>query len=69
MVHPLLTQLVLGLAPYLLPFDLETYLRYHFTKVGAQTRAAIAVYMELGAALGLPSAHLEQLFRENETGV
>ena len=65
-VHPLLTQLALGLAPHLLPFDLETYLRYHFTKVGAQTRAAMAVYRELSAELGLPSPHLERLLRENE---
>jgi 2-dehydropantoate 2-reductase len=68
-VHPLLTQLVLGLAPRVLPFDLETYLRYHFTKVGAQTRAAMAVYLEVGAALGLPSTYLERLFRGNETVV
>lgn len=68
-VQPLLTQLVLGLALRVLPFDLETYLRYHFTKVGAQTHAAMAVYRELGAQLGLPSTHLERLLRENASGV
>lgn len=62
-VHPLLTQLVLGLAPHVLPFNLEAYLRYHFTKVSAQTRAAITVYMELGAELGLSSISLERLLR------
>jgi 2-dehydropantoate 2-reductase len=62
-VQPLLTRLVLGLAPRLLPFDLEVYLRSHFTKVGAQTRAAMATYMELGAEIGLPSTHLERLRR------
>jgi 2-dehydropantoate 2-reductase len=67
MVQPLLTQLVLGLAPRLLPFDLEVYLRYHFTKVGAQTRAAMAVYIELSTGLGLPSTHLERLLREHES--
>jgi 2-dehydropantoate 2-reductase len=62
-VHPLLTHLVLGLAPHVLPFNLEAYLRYHFTKVSAQTRAAMAVYRELGAELGLSSTHLERLLR------
>jgi len=62
-VHPWLTQFVLGVAPHVLPFDLETYLRYHFTKVGEQTSAAMAVYMELGTALGLPYTHLERLLR------
>ena len=68
-VHPLLTRLALGLAPHVLPFDLEAYLRYHFTKVSAQTHAAMAVYRELGTALGLPSTHLERLLREHEVGV
>jgi 2-dehydropantoate 2-reductase len=68
-VHPLLTRLALGLAPRLLPFDLQTYLRYHFTKVGAQTRAAMAVYIALGTELGLSSTYLEQLLREPEVGV
>ena len=68
-VHPLLTRLALGLAPHLLPFDLEAYLRYHFTKVSAQTRAAMAVYLALGTELGLPSTHLERLLREHEVGV
>ena len=63
MVHPMVTQLVLGLAPHVLPFNLEAYLRYHFTKVSAQTRAAMAIYMELGAALGLSSISLERLLR------
>ena len=63
MVHPMVTQLVLGLAPHVLPFNLEAYLRYHFTKVSAQTRAAMAIYMELGAALGLSSLSLERLLR------
>jgi 2-dehydropantoate 2-reductase len=62
-VHPWLTQVALGLAPHVLPFDLETYLRYHFTKVGEQTSAAMAVYIELGTVLGLPYTHLEQLLK------
>jgi 2-dehydropantoate 2-reductase len=65
-VHPLLTRLALRLAPRLLPFDLEAYLRYHFTKVSAQTRAAMAVYLALGTELGLSSPHLERLLREHE---
>jgi ketopantoate reductase len=68
-VHPLLTRLALGLAPRVLPFDLEAYLHYHFTKVNAQTRAAMAVYIELGTELGLSSMHLERLLREHEMSV
>ena len=67
-VHPLLTRLALGLAPHLLPFDLEAYLRYHFTKVSAQTRAAMAVYLALGTELGLPSTHLERPFGNMRLG-
>jgi 2-dehydropantoate 2-reductase len=67
-MHPRLTRLALGLAPHLLPFDLEAFLRYHFTKVGAQTRAAMALYRELGTTLGLPSTHLERLLGAHEIG-
>ncbi|MFP4598866.1 MAG: ketopantoate reductase family protein [Persicimonas sp.] len=46
--RPELLGLGLTVAPALLPFDLEAYLEYHFTKVGDQTRQMIADYIELG---------------------
>ena len=38
--------LVSLIAPRVVPFDLETYLRYHFTKVGDQTRVHLRSYVE-----------------------
>lgn len=49
------------LAPWVLPVDLQTYLRYHFTKVGEQTRQLLAEYRRDGEARGLPTDALETL--------
>lgn len=61
----LVTGIVLGLAawlaPKLVPFDLEAYLRHHFGKVGAQTRLLVAGYQKEGAARGLKSSALTAL--------
>jgi 2-dehydropantoate 2-reductase len=54
-------RLVLRLAPRITPFPLEPYLRYHFTKVGAQTRHILGVAIERGRAAGLPVSAMEQL--------
>lgn len=54
-------KLVLRLAPHVTPFPLEPYLKYHFTKVGAQTRHIIGVAIERGRAAGLPVSAMEQL--------
>jgi ketopantoate reductase len=45
---------LLTLAPRLMPLDLETYLRVHFTKVGDQTRDMLRHYIDGGQAAGLP---------------
>jgi len=45
------------------PYDLQAYLKYHFTKVGAQTRIMLHTYRRKGLALGLPVAALEDLLR------
>ena len=52
---------LLPLAARLVPFDLEAYLRVHFTKVHAQTRLMLEEYVALGRRLGLPVAQLELL--------
>ncbi|MFT7625068.1 MAG: ketopantoate reductase, partial [Myxococcota bacterium] len=37
-IRPWAIRVVMWLAPRIIPFDIETYLEYHFTKVGDQTR-------------------------------
>lgn len=41
----------LRIAPHLMPFDLEVYLKYHFSKVGAQTRQIIDRYIRISEEL------------------
>lgn len=41
--------LALRMGARVMPFDLEVYLEYHFTKVGAQTRQILDNYIELHA--------------------
>ena len=53
--------LVGALMPWLAPFDLETYFRYHFTKVGDQTRLMLATYRERAAARGSDHDALDRL--------
>lgn len=54
-------RLVLRLAPRFVPFPLEPYLKYHFTKVGAQTRHIMGVTIQRGREAGLPVAEMERL--------
>lgn len=53
----------LALAPALMPFDLEVYLEYHFTKVGDQTRQILSDYIALGEGQGNPTRALRVLRR------
>lgn len=48
-------------APALTPFDLDVYLRYHFSKVHDQTRLLIDHYVSEGDRLNLPTTELRQL--------
>ena len=50
-----------GLAPPFLPYDLETFFAYHFTKVGDQTRYNLSRYIQLGAEHDLPTDALQHL--------
>lgn len=59
--RPLVVRLVLRLARRVAPLDLETYLRVHFTKLAAQTRAGFASYVAHGHQAGLPTNAVEQL--------
>lgn len=61
LVRPCLMRFVLGIAPSAVPFPLEVYLKYHFTKVGDQTRFMIETYIETGKKHGLESPNLTAL--------
>jgi hypothetical protein len=49
------------LAPHLVPLPLETYLEYHFTKVGDQTLELMDTYLRLGRKHGLPTHAIQEL--------
>lgn len=61
LLKPVLFKLLLPLAARVTPFDLETYLKVHFTKVGEQTRMMMRTYMDLGRSAGLPVDGLQTL--------
>ncbi|MFY0563171.1 ketopantoate reductase family protein [Archangium lansingense] len=61
LLRPMLFKLLLPVAAQLTPFDLETYLKVHFTKVGEQTRLMMRMYVDLGRSAGLPVEHLQTL--------
>lgn len=58
------TALAVGLAPRLTPFDLEVYFRYHFTKVGDQTRDTVKTYLALADVQGVSAPALRDLYEE-----
>ncbi|MCA9615092.1 MAG: hypothetical protein H6721_19805 [Sandaracinus sp.] len=48
-------------APKVAPFEVEIYLKYHFTKVRDQTERLLTRYVDEGEALGLPHGALSEL--------
>ena len=61
LLQPMLVALGARLAPLVVPLDLETYLRVHFTKVGAQTTAALADLCAAAEAIDTPTPALTAL--------
>lgn len=59
--RPLAVKVALLVAPRIMPLDLETYLRVHFTKVGDQTRDFLRTYLALGRAAGQATPALSRL--------
>ena len=47
--------------PKVMPFDVETYIEYHFSKVGDQTRDKLAHYQTLAKERGLPAPAITTL--------
>jgi Ketopantoate reductase PanE/ApbA len=54
---------LLPFAPALFPFDVEAYLKAHFTKVGDQTRDTFATLIRWGEGAGLPTSALRELMQ------
>jgi 2-dehydropantoate 2-reductase len=61
LVRGWVTRLATRLARWLVPFDIEVYLRVHFLKVRAQTLVLIGEYIRDAPALGLPADALVRL--------
>ena len=54
-------RLLTRLAPLALPLDIETYLHYHFDKVGAQTTFMLERWVTLGNERGVATPALQRL--------
>ena len=61
LVRAWILRIALRIIPGWMPLPLETYLRAHFTKVGAQTRHAMKTLIQRGRAATISVARLEQL--------
>ena len=59
--RPWLLKILSLIAPKLMPLPIETYLKYHFTKVGDQTRLIVETYESLGNRFGLPTDAIKEL--------
>lgn len=59
--RPFVTRIVLSLARRVAPFDLETYLRVHFTNLSAQIRAGSRATSRTGQHAGLAVYAVDQL--------
>ena len=59
--HGVTLRVLALLAPRCVPFDLEVYLRVHFTKVGAQTRGMLRLYCQRGRSAQRPHDALATL--------
>ncbi|HEY4221501.1 MAG TPA: 2-dehydropantoate 2-reductase N-terminal domain-containing protein [Myxococcota bacterium] len=64
--QPAIARMVLWLAPVVVPLPLERYLAYHFTKVGAQTRAMLKSYLDAADKAGLAAPELREITRQIE---
>jgi ketopantoate reductase len=58
---PAVLALGLRIAELIAPLPLQPYLRYHFTKVGAQTRMMMRGFLDAAATAGVDAPHLHAL--------
>ncbi len=59
--HGWFLRAVMAVGAKAVPFNLEAYLRFHFTKVGEQSRVLFREWVARGRARGTPTVALEQL--------
>lgn len=69
LLRPWLVRLGMRAAAAWMPLPLETYLRVHFTKVGAQTRMHVGEIVERGAARGMPVDAVRELLARADAAV
>lgn len=62
-IQPFVAHSILKLAQKVIPFDFETYMKEHFTKVGAQTLVNLANYLDLAKSVGKSVPAIEELNR------
>ncbi len=60
-LRPLPMKVLVRVAPWVIPLPLEVYLKYHFVKVGDQTRDMLGTYARLGKTHSLPVNAIEAL--------
>ena len=60
-LHPLLFKATLKMSKHLVPFDLEKYMKLHFTKMGDQMSEHLDQLIEYGTANQLPVGKIEAL--------
>ncbi len=62
LVRPLPVRLAFALVRFVVPFDLEAYLRYHFTKVHRQTRLLMERYLATASRTRVPADAVRDLY-------
>ncbi|HXH75912.1 MAG TPA: 2-dehydropantoate 2-reductase N-terminal domain-containing protein [Bacteriovoracaceae bacterium] len=61
LLTPTSIRALMKLVPCVIPLDIETYLKVHFTKVGDQTRMYMKGYLDSGKGQGMAAPGLERL--------
>lgn len=61
LLRPTAWRLIVPLSQRVLPMDVETYLKYHYGKVGVQSRLMLDSYIRLGGQHGLDTQALQAL--------
>jgi 2-dehydropantoate 2-reductase len=61
LLRPLVWRLLMPVITRIFPFNIEVYLKYHFSKVGGQTRDMLDSYVALGRRHGLSTEALGEL--------
>jgi hypothetical protein len=64
LLHPWVAKVAIVCAQRLMPFDMEVFLAYHFTKVSEQTTAMLATFQSLAEQEDIPARALRQLAQD-----